>query len=91
MVCRPLKKPMPKKIPLEPISTWHFNTLHLIEWCRQIANGMEYLAEKKVIHGDLAIRNILLDSGFNAKISDFGLSRQMLHYSDYIKQNRVKN
>lgn len=58
-----------------------FNQSHLQKWAKEIAQGMAFLSKHKIIHGDLAIRNILLDSNRNAKIADFGLSRKTYYYT----------
>ncbi|KAJ8465862.1 hypothetical protein OPV22_028414 [Ensete ventricosum] len=53
--------------------TWHVR----VKIALDIARGLEYLHEHcnpPVIHRDLKCSNILLDSDFNAKISDFGLA-----------------
>jgi len=42
----------------------------------QIALGMLHLHKEKVIHRDLAVRNILLSKHLDAKVADFGLSRE---------------
>ena len=67
----------------------------LIKWAFDIANGMQYLVENKIMHGDLAARNILMDEnpvngGYPvAKVADFGLSKELNDYLIYEKQSRL--
>ncbi|ONK55597.1 uncharacterized protein A4U43_UnF1310 [Asparagus officinalis] len=41
---------------------------------QQIISGVEYCHRNQVVHRDLKPENLLLDSNFNIKIADFGLS-----------------
>lgn len=53
--------------------TWHLRMRVALD----VARGLEYLHERcnpPVIHRDIKSSNILLDSNFNAKLSDFGLA-----------------
>ncbi|XP_047735885.1 vascular endothelial growth factor receptor 1 isoform X3 [Hyalella azteca] len=63
-----------------------FTTTEIICWSWQVAQGMEYLTRRKILHGDLAARNLLLAEGNIVKISDFGLSRDMYKKEIYTKQ-----
>ena len=67
----------------------------LLTWSYDVAKGMEYLAGKNVMHGDLAARNVLISSEKNsmgeilvAKVADFGLSKQLYENSYYRKVER---
>lgn len=51
--------------------------------------GLEFLHGKKVIHADLAVRNILLSEDLISKIGDFGLARQLVECSNYVKKTQV--
>ena len=64
-----------------------------IKWSYSICKGMEHLASKKIMHGDLATRNILItkhhnDESYLAKIGDFGLSKAFYGNGSYLKQER---
>jgi len=59
-----LKKPEPVAI-----SQKHY-------FIQKIALGMLHLHEEKIIHRDLAVRNILLSEHMEPKVSDFGMSRE---------------
>jgi serine/threonine protein kinase len=65
-----------------------------LQWGYGIAKGMEYLSSMKIMHGDLAARNILisnLDSeNYVAKITDFGLSKAFYEKASYAKQDRTQ-
>ncbi|CAD6188772.1 unnamed protein product [Caenorhabditis auriculariae] len=53
------------------------NVLHFFDLCSygwQIARGVQFLQTKKCVHGDLALRNVLLTTDGICKISDFGLA-----------------
>ena len=63
----------------------------LISWSVQIARGMDYLVSKKVLHGDLAARNVLLADDGVVKVADFGLARQLYNDYEYKKQGRVSH
>ncbi|KAG0721081.1 Vascular endothelial growth factor receptor 3 [Chionoecetes opilio] len=57
----------------------------LLCWAFQVARGMDFLAYRKVLHGDLAARNVLLTDGSLVKISDFGLAKDIYKYNNYKK------
>ncbi|XP_043268630.1 vascular endothelial growth factor receptor 1 isoform X2 [Venturia canescens] len=61
-------------------------TQDLLSWAFQVARGMEYLSQRKVLHGDLAARNILLAENNIVKICDFGLAKTMYKDDNYKKK-----
>ncbi len=51
---------------------------------KQIINGLEACHNANVVHRDLKPQNLLLDSKFNLKITDFGLSKIIQSDADAI-------
>ncbi|KRT84023.1 Immunoglobulin [Oryctes borbonicus] len=60
-------------------------TKDLLTWAFQVSRGMEYLVSRRVLHGDLASRNILLTANNIVKICDFGLAKRMYKNDNYRK------
>ncbi|XP_033331754.2 vascular endothelial growth factor receptor 1 [Megalopta genalis] len=58
----------------------------LLSWAFQVARGMEYLSQRRVLHGDLAARNILLADDNIVKICDFGLGKTLYKEDNYQKK-----
>ena len=59
--------------------------VHFVHLARDIGAGFAYLQSRRFVHRDLAARNVLLDHQFTAKISDFGMARQLVS-TDYYRQ-----
>lgn len=53
----------------------YFSSNDLIYFSTQIAQGMKFLESKRLVHSDLAARNVLVGRNKVVKISDFGLAR----------------
>ncbi|CAG8600267.1 20727_t:CDS:2 [Cetraspora pellucida] len=63
------------------LAEYLFNNFKDIIWkmkrdfLRDIVTGIKWIHEKQIVHRDIHSRNILIDSGPNLVIADFGLSR----------------
>uniref|UniRef100_A0A8C2XJK9 Receptor protein-tyrosine kinase n=1 Tax=Cyclopterus lumpus TaxID=8103 RepID=A0A8C2XJK9_CYCLU len=53
----------------------HVGAQWLLNWCVQIAKGMNYLEQHHLVHRDLAARNVLVKTPNHVKITDFGLAK----------------
>lgn len=55
-----------------------------------VARGMAHLAKCKCIHRDLAARNVLLGKDYIAKVSDYGMARDVYEDLMYKKETQGK-
>ncbi|XP_078571953.1 uncharacterized protein LOC144859301 isoform X1 [Branchiostoma floridae x Branchiostoma japonicum] len=52
----------------------------LVKFALDVAKGMSFLSRKKIIHRDLATRNVLVSGEKTCKLSNFGFSREGHEY-----------
>ena len=45
-----------------------------LTYCAQVLQGLQYIAAIRIVHRDVATRNVLLDATMTAKVSDFGMA-----------------
>lgn len=57
------------------LSNGEISSSQVLSWAKDIAAGMSHLHLEGIVHRDLAVRNLLLTSTLEIKISDFGLAR----------------
>ncbi|GFO33330.1 hepatocyte growth factor receptor [Plakobranchus ocellatus] len=66
-------------------------SLHdVIKFGVDIASGMAYLSDLRLVHRDLAARNCMLDNLHRVKVADFGLCRDIYEKGYYTSDNRKK-
>ncbi|XP_049885278.1 mitogen-activated protein kinase kinase kinase 12 [Pectinophora gossypiella] len=53
-----------------------FAPKQILKWAKEVAYGMTYLHQHKIIHRDLKSPNILIADNLVVKVSDFGTSRE---------------
>lgn len=56
-----------------------------LDFARHVCKGMVFLETKNFVHRDLAARNVLISEDSIAKVSDFGLTREVISKSEGTK------
>lgn len=58
-------------------------------WTVQMTGAVKYMHDKGIIHRDLKMGNIFLDSDMNVKIGDFGLAALLMSGKDWTNVRRT--
>ncbi|KAL2104276.1 hypothetical protein ACEWY4_001144 [Coilia grayii] len=62
----------------------------LLNWCVQIAKGMYYLEEHRMVHRNLAARNVLVKSDYIVQVADFAVADLLYHDDKKYVYSEVK-
>ncbi|XP_066271568.1 fibroblast growth factor receptor 3-like [Branchiostoma lanceolatum] len=68
--------------------TRHKRVLERLGFAADVASGLSELARLKIVHRDIAARNVVISDRMVAKIADFGLSRDVYMSSAYERTNQ---
>lgn len=66
----------------------NFNKDEILKIIKEISEGIKYLHSLLIVHCDIKLKNILLDSNCTIKICDFGYSRKLENIDDYVSDFR---
>ncbi|XP_035673428.1 receptor tyrosine-protein kinase let-23-like [Branchiostoma floridae] len=69
-------------------TTGHTKLLQRLCFAHDVASGLSELARLKIVHRDIAARNVVISDRKVAKIADFGLSRDVYVSSAYKRTNQ---
>lgn len=53
----------------------NISTRHVLIWALHITSAIQFLHSRDIVHGDLTLQNVLLDTNNVVKVTDFGLSQ----------------
>ena len=48
-----------------------------LTYCAQVLQGLQYISTRRIVHRDVAARNVLLDSTMVCKVSDMGMATSL--------------
>ncbi len=66
---------LPLILPLVPVQEGSLPLVQVLKIAAEVARGMDYLHQRKIIHRDLKAANLLMDEHDIVKIADFGVAR----------------